>query len=352
MKLGLIGLPNSGKTTVFNALTGLNIDISYFHKKEPNLAMVEILDERITKLAELYVPDKITYATMEVIDFAADDTAEREERFNFPQIKILDALTIVIRNFKDNILDETYGKADIIRDLKEIEAEMLLSDMIITEKRLDKVKQNMKRNVPDAAAEEKTLQKILTALQEEKPIRELDLTPEEDKMIRGFQLLSNKPVMVLINSDENSYGKNAAVISELKDKGYFVDEIAGKYEMELSTLDEEDALIFRAEMNINDSAKDRIIALAYRILGYISFFTAGKQEVRAWTIVKGQNAQEAAGKIHSDMEKGFIRAECFSYDDLIEYGNEKTIKEKGKFRLEGKTYQVKDADILVIRFNK
>jgi len=181
-------------------------------------------------------------------------------------------------------------------------------------------------------------------------VRNLEFTPDEKKIIRGFRLLTEKPLMVILNSDENNFGKNQSLISEIE-KEYSVIELAGNFEMELSKLESEEAEMFMSDMNINESAVNRLIRFSYDMLGLISFFTVGKDEVRAWTITRGDNAVEAAGKIHTDLARGFIRAECFRYDDLKLLGSEKALREKGLFRLEGKTYLVQDGDIINIRFS-
>jgi len=230
---------------------------------------------------------------------------------------------------------------------------MVLSDLQIAEKRLEKVQLGFKRGVKTAEAlfEEKVLLKVVECLQQERPLRKLELTPDEEKTLRGFQLLTQKPVMILLNSDESNYLKNDELLDELRRKGYIVEDFAGKFEMELIGLDEADKQMFMADMGIESSVRDSIIRLAYNILGYINFFTVGKDEVRAWTITEGTNAQVAAGVIHSDLQRGFIRAECFNYEELMEYGSEKALREKGKFRLEGKTYRVVDGDIISVRFS-
>ena len=353
MKLGLVGLAHSGKTTLFNALTGLSAETGYYQKNnEPNIAITEIRDERVTNLSKLYEPQKTIYSSLEILDFPADEE-EKKKQFNGPQLKILDAFAVVLRNFSDPILDQSLGTPDPLKDLEDIEIEMILSDLQIAEKRLEKVQLGFKRGVKTAETlfEEKVLLRIVESLQNEKPIRGLELAPDEEKTIRGFQLLTQKPMMVLVNSGETNYLKNEELLDKIRQKGYIAEDFLGRFEMELIGLDEEDKQLFMEDMGIVSSARDRIISLAYRLLGYVNFFTVGKGEVRAWAITAGTNAQNAAGVIHSDLQRGFIRAECFSYDDIMEYGSEKVLREKGKFRLEGKNYLVNDGDILSIRFS-
>lgn len=353
MQLGLIGLPNSGKTTIFNALTGLNVETGYFHKDEPNIAVLEVVDHRVETLSEMYKPQKTTFSHIEVLDFPGDEEENRRTSLDSPNLRQVDALAIVLRNFDDQVLNESYGNPLPLKELISMETEMMLTDLQIAEKRLEKLRLNFKRGVKTAEMlfEEKVLVKVIDALHGEKPLRAVNLMPDEEKKIRGFQLLTIKPVMILLNSDERRYQRNQETLKAIEDQGYEAIDIAGKFEMELLSLEPDDAKIFLEEMGIETSVRDKVIQLAYRALGYISFFTVGKREVRAWTITKGENAQEAAGKIHSDMERGFIRAECFNYNDLIEFGSEKALKDRGKIRLEGKNYIVHDGDIIFIRFS-
>lgn len=354
MKIGLIGLPNSGKTTIFNALTGLTAEITSYSsgKAEPNLSVVNVIDERITKLSEMYNPKKTIYATIEFIDFVGlNEGAGREGLFSGSAtalIKNTDALCVVARNFDDALL----GDPTPFDDVEKIMDELLISDLIIAEKRLEKIELAYKRGQKTATLqfEEKVIKRIIEQLNENLPIRDLNLSDDELKSIRGFQFLTLKPAMVILNSSEDNFNNSAEIYEQLNSK-YKTLEFAGNFEMELNQLDEEEASEFMKDMGIEKSAQDRLTKFAYELLGYISFFTVGKDEVRAWTITKGDNAVIAAGTIHSDLARGFIRAECFNYKDLIELGSEKAIREKGKFQLEGKEYIVKDGDILNIRFS-
>ncbi len=357
MKIGISGLPKSGKTTIFNALTRLEADTSlYDSKMEPNLGNVLVLDERITHLSDLYKPKSTIYANIEFIDFPAMSEVNESHQFlgtsSMTLLKNTDALAIVLRNFSDPVLDETYHKPDPVKDFKSIYEEFILSDLITAEKRLEKIELGYKRGIktPAILLEEKVLRQIVETLNEIKPISSLSFTEDELKTIRGFQFLSQKPVLIVINSDENNLYQNDTIINSLKDYATCI-EFAGKFEMELSRMDEEEAKMFMDDMNIKDSAINVFTQTAYSVLGLISFFTVGTDEVRAWTIHKGDTALEAAGKIHSDLARGFIRAETFNYSDFNTLGSEKAIREKGLFRLEGKTYIVKDGDIINVRFN-
>lgn len=353
MKIGLIGLPHSGKTTIFNALTRSTAETSAYccSKGEPNRAVVEVMDERVTRLAELYKPKKITYATVEFMDFAGlSEGAGKGDVFSgaaMAMIKQVDALALVISNFQDGL--EAGGGP--LKDLEKVELELLLSDLIVVEKRLERIAWSFQRGQKSDAlkSEEKVLQKVLDHLNGNRPVRTMTLINEEARAVRGFQFLSGMPLMVILNSDEKNFGHNADLLQQIGNERMAI-EFAGQFEMELSRLeDEEEMRLFMEDMGIMESARDRLTQLAYSLLGYISFFTVGQDEVRAWTIRRGDTAVKAAGVIHSDLSRGFIRAECFSYSDLIECGSEKAVREKGLFRLEGKDYVVQDRDILSIR---
>ncbi|OQX94937.1 redox-regulated ATPase YchF [candidate division KSB1 bacterium 4572_119] len=355
MKIGLIGLKNSGKTTIFNALTKAQVEVNAFSnaKAEPNLAVVEVGDERIRKLSEMYDPKKTTFATIELVDFTGLSAGSaREGTFSsefLNLIKTMDALALVVKNFKD----ELNGELNPVKDIQQISDELLLFDLIFTENRLERIAHQFKRGkkTNDLVFEEKTLIRILDHLNNNNPLRTLELTRDEEKVIRGYQYLTQKPFLVILNSGEDNFGNGNGLITNIQ-KTHDLIEFSGQFEMELAQLeDEEDAKMFMDEIGIEASARDRLTKFAYQMLGYISFFTVGADEVRAWTIQKGDSAVQAAGAIHTDLMRGFIRAECFSYNDLIHAGSEKAVKTEGAFRLEGKDYIVRDGDIMSIRFN-
>jgi len=353
MKICLVGLPNSGKTTLFNALTKSEVEVTqYSTKGEPNVSVVDVLDERVTKLSQMYLPKKTIHATIEIIDFAGVSKGTAKDGVFSPDLMTLakntDAMALVIRNFSDDLS----GTPDPLGDINAIDEELLLSDLISTEKRLEKVKVSLKKGQKTTALqfEEKVLQKVLDQLNNSQPIRDLELSKEDEKIIRGFQFFTQKPVLIILNSDETNVNKNDQLITEIS-KFHDVLEVAGKFEMELSTLNDEEAEVFMEDIGITESVRSRLTTRLYKLLGYISFFTVGKDEVRAWNIIMGDTALAAAAAIHSDLARGFIRAECFTYSDLILLGSEKKVKEMGKFRLEGKGYVVQNGDILNIRFN-
>ncbi|MCJ7682547.1 MAG: YchF family ATPase [Candidatus Aminicenantes bacterium] len=354
MKIGLIGLPNTGKTTIFNALTRGYAEVTSYSGGlvEPHLAVVEVRDERVASLSSLYDPQKTVYTTVDIIDFAGlSENSARDGSYSadaWAQMRTTDAITLVLRNFSD----ETMPAPDPLQELKHLEEEMVLADLILAENRLERIEHQLKRSRGDnpLLREKSTFIILRDHLSDSRPLRELDLNPEEEKLVRGYSFLTKKSFLVVLNSDESLFGKNHKLLEDLETR-YTAVEFAGKFEMELSRLDDKDAKLFMEDMGIFESARDRMIRLAYRTLGYISFFTVGKDEVRAWNILSGQTALEAAGTIHSDLARGFIRAERFSYEDLITTGSEKSVRENGRFSLEGKKYVVHDGDILSIRFN-
>ena len=355
MRIGLIGLPNSGKTTVFNALTKQQAPVTVYAtaKAGSNVAIVEVPDDRISRLSEMYRPKKTAFSTVEFIDFVCvKEGSAKEGLFSGPDmgsIKAADALALVVRNFAN----EQESPCTPLNDIEKIMDELIISDLIIAENRLERIGHAFMRGTKTNAlqAEKKVLGRIVDHLSKNRAVSGLDLDKEQVKTVRGFQFFTQKPLMVILNSDESGFGKNGDLLREIEKK-YRVIEFAGKFEMELSALDDpEEEKIFMADMGIQESARDRLTRLAYGLLGYISFFTVGSDEVRAWNIREGKSALDAAGTIHSDLARGFIRAECFTYDDLIALGSEKAVREKGRMRLEGKNYQVQDGNILSIRFN-
>jgi len=355
MKIGLIGLPNSGKTTIFNALTKQEVPVTAYTnaKAEPNLAVVEVFDDRVNRLSEMYSPKKTVFTTIEFFDFVGvAKGSAKTGLFSGPDIELIksaDALAIVVRNFPN----EPEPLPTPINDMEMIIDELLISDLIIAENRLERIAHAYQRGKKTNAlqTEKKVIRKIVDHLSENRAISELELERDQEKILGGFQFFTKKPLMVILNSDENSFNRNSELIGKIEKKHQAI-EFAGKFEMELSGLnDSEEENLFMADMGIQESARDRLTRMAHGLVGYISFFTVGPDEVRAWNIHNGNTALEAAGVIHSDLARGFIRAECFKYDDLIKCGSEKAVREKGRMKLEGKNYLVQDGDILNIRFN-
>ena len=355
MKIGLLGFSNSGKTTIFNALTRSAAEVGTYanNNAEPNVAVVAVSDERITRLAQIYHPKKTTHATIQFVDFPClSHGAARKDDFSgerMNDVRTLDAIALVVRNFSSDLA----GNPTPLADIDTAVTEFILSDMIVAEKRLDRIAWSVRRGkkTQTMQAEEKVLRKILDELYQGRCVRELKLNPVEQKLISGFHLLTMKPFFVILNSGESNFGRNRELLIEIEAKHKAI-EFAGNFEMELAAFsDAEEARLFMEGMGIAASAHDRITRFAYEILDRISFITVGTDEVRAWTLRNGCTALEAAATIHSDLSRGFIRAECFSYDDLMACGSEKGIRDNGRFHLEGRNYRVKDGDILNIRFN-
>ena len=353
MELGLIGLPNSGKTTVFNAITRADVAVTAYAnpKAEPNIAIVDVDDPRVDQLAEIYEPKKIVRATVTFVDFVGvsrDDAGDGEifSPATMGKVKNADALAYVVRNFND----PTEGEPDPVGDSERLDEELLLADLILAERRLERIAEAERKGIAtqEIKLQGKALQRIHPQLEANGAIRDLELSRDEAAAIRGFQFLTQKPALVIVNSDESRFGQSGAAVEEIG-KRHRAIEFAGSFEMELGQLDEEEALEFRQDMGIETSARARLTRLAHEAVGYISFFTAGPKEVHAWNVRRGDNAVAAAGAIHTDLARGFIRAERFTVDEIVEHRTEKALKELGLVRLEGKDYEVRDGDVLFIR---
>jgi GTP-binding protein YchF len=360
MKVAIIGLANSGKTTIFNALTGLNLETTIYPTliAEPHIGVVKVPDKRVDKLSEIYKRKKTIYATVEYIDYIGLTKGDvQQNRKVFDLIKDADAIVHVIRGFEDESIVHPMGNVNPRRDAETIELEMIFGDLELVDKRLDRMQQGLKRGKKPDEAEKKILLKCKEALEKETALRDIDFTVEEQKVMRNLQFMSIKPELVVLNVSEQeiSSDKTKSTTKELKE--YFTGRhiriltLCGEIDMEIAQLSPEEAKAFLDDLKIQEPALNRLIHVSYDLLGLISFITVGEDEVRAWTIKKGTDAQRAAGKIHSDIERGFIRAEVVSFDDFIVQGNMAGVREKGLLRLEGKTYEVKDGDIINFRFN-
>lgn len=360
MKIAIIGLANSGKTTIFNALTGLNLETTVYPTvtAEPHIGVVKVPDVRVSRLAEVYNPKKITYATVEYIDYIGLTKGDIEQnRKVFELIKDADTIVHVVRGFEDESVVYPMGDINPRRDAETIELEMIFGDLELVDKRLERIEQGLKRGKKPDEGEKKVLLKCKEALEKETALRDLDFSDEELKIMRNLQFMSIKPELVVLNVSESniSSGKTKKATEELhkffKGRHVRVLDLCGKIEMEIAQLSKEEAAAFLEDLKIEEPALNKLIRISYDLLGLISFLTVGEDEVRAWTIKKGTDAQKAAGKIHSDIERGFIRAEVVSFDDFISCGSMASSREKGLLRLEGKTYEVKDGDIINFRFN-
>lgn len=366
MKVGIIGLPSAGKTTVFNAVSGGNAEVRSYGgsaEAEPNVAVVSVPDSRQDWLSDLYKPKKTTYATVELVDVAgvlpgqaAKDGFSQQMLTNLRQV---DALVHVVRDFANDSVPHPSGSIDPFRDAELLELELIIADLGVVEKRLSKIDAEMQRKKgPEknvAEAEKALLQTFLADLTAEKPLRQRKLSEEEERLIRGYTFLSQKPLFIVVNIDESKIGKDSdSVLAKVrafaeKSQMPFL-AFCGKTEMEIAQLPEEEKGEFLQAMGIEEASRDKLIKSAYELLNLIAFFTVGEDEVKAWTITRGTIAQEAARKIHSDIARGFIRAEVAPFNTLKELGTWNAAKDKGLVRLEGKEYHVQDGDCINFRF--
>lgn len=360
MKTAIIGLANSGKTTIFNALTGLNLEVTTFPtlSAEPHTGVVRVPDVRLEKLTKIFKPKKTTQATVEYIDYVGltkGDLAQNRKVFDF--IRDADAIVHVVRGFADESISHPMGGVGPARDAETVELEMIFGDLELVDKRLERMEEGAKKGKKPAESERNLLLKCKESLENETALRDLDFTEEEQMAMRSLQFMSIKPQLIVLNVAEeeiNSPGTRGAtdeLRSFFKGRQVRVLDFCGKIEMEIAQLPPDEARAFLDDLGIAEPALNKLIHLSYELLGFISFLTSGEDEVRAWTILKGIDAQKAAGKIHSDIERGFIRAEVVAYVDFIAHGSMAAAREKGLVRLEGKTYPVKDGDIINFRFN-
>lgn len=364
MELALFGLQKSGKTTIFNALTGGHAQTSAFSasRVEPNVAVVKVPDPRVEKLTEMYQPKKSTHATVKYVDVAGVTKEGGHEHKGVPEALLLyvsraDALIAVIRGFDDAVL----GAANPTADAESVHMELIFSDLAKVENRLPRLEKSILKltghEKETQMLEMHVLQKIKPALDENRAIRSVELSHEEEKAVRGFQFLSAKPVMYLLNVGEAQMSEGDALVAKMQVPGVTDGPhatsawLAGEIEMEISQLTGADRDAFLSDYKIERPAADRVIELSYGLLGYISFLTVGPDEVRAWTIVRGSSAPQAAGAIHSDFERGFIRAEVIAYEELLAAGTHANAKKHGKVRLEGKSYVVQDGDVINFLFS-
>lgn len=355
MRLGIFGLPQSGKTTLFNALTrGTQPIGAVTGKIEIHDAVVDVPDSRVDVLTSMFNPKKKIYAKVNYADIAGLDGSAGKSGISgelLNKLAQMDGFIHVVRCFENDTIVHPAGSINPQRDIETMDSEFIINDLIAVEKRLEKLAdEKRKGGGRDKAVIDREItlfNRMHDCLTEEMPLRNIEMSAEEEKSISGFGMLSRKPMLILLNLDET---QDPPVIHYTHRQSK-IDSIRGKIEMELSQLSLEDAAMFMEEYNISELGLNRVIRLSYDLLGLESFFTAGADECRAWTVQKNATAPEAAGVIHTDLQKGFIRAEVVAYNDLIELGSMNEAKAKGKLRLEGKEYIVKDGDILNIRFN-
>jgi GTP-binding protein YchF len=355
LRAGLVGLPASGKTTLFQLLTSAREAPRTHGKSEANVGISRVPDDRLDRLTALFQPKKHVPATVEFADVAAA-RGETKSAFDIAAYRNADALLHVVRAFRDPAVPHPAGGVDPARDVQTIEDELILADLGVIERRLDRLAKDLKKTPSaDLKAEHELLERARLTLEGGRALRTLGLSLDEARRLRGFQLLSAKPLLLVINLDESDMAaadraaSHAGLEARLQDLGAAAVGVCAKIELEIAQLDRDDAAAFMADLGLRDSGLDRVIRAAYELLGYISFFTVGEDECRAWSIPRQIPAVEAAGTIHSDIQRGFIRAEVVPWDTLLDRGTIAACRDRGELRLEGKDYVVRDGDVINFR---
>lgn len=367
MQIAIVGLAGSGKTTVFNTLTRGHAETGGYGGVTLNVGVVKVPDPRLERLAELFKPKKIVHADVTYVDLPAPPAStefhvgtEELPAEHLARLRDSDALLHVVRAWDDPHHPHPAGSVDPARDLEQLDLEFILADLAMVDRRLERLKASGRHGTPAEREanerEEAILSRLKPALEAGRPIRDEALDEDEEKALRGYRFLTQKPVLVLLNVGEADLANEPALIERIAG-GYhhqhaMVDALSARIEMELGELEPDEAAVFMEELGLHESSLDRVIALSYKLVGLISFLTAGPDEVRAWPIPAGSNAVDAAGAIHTDLARGFIRAETIAYEDLLEMGSMAEAKKHGRLRSEGKTYRVRDGDVIEILFSK
>ena len=366
MQIAIVGLAGAGKTTVFNTLTRGHADTGGYGGMQLNVGVVKVPDARLARLAEIFHPRRVVQADVTYVDLPApppssDGRIGTEElpAEHLARLRDADALLHVIRAWDDPAIPHPAGSVDPARDLEQLDLEFTLADLAVVDRRLERLRTGRHGTPAEREAndrEEGLLARLKAALEAGRAIRDVELEVGEEKAIRGFRFLTQKPVLVLLNVGESDLPRATALATEVA-AGYdhrhaLVDALSAKIEMELGEIEPDEARAFMDELGLTESSLDRVIHLSYRLLGLISFLTAGPDEVRAWPVPDGSTAVDAAGAIHTDLAKGFIRAETVAYDDLLELGSMADAKKAGRLRSEGKTYRVRDGDVVEILFSR
>jgi len=367
MQIAIVGLASSGKTTVFNTLTRGHADTGGFGGMQLNVGVVKVPDERLTRLAEIFKPKKIVQADVTYVDLPAPPAstegrvgAEELPAEHLARLRDSDALLHVVCAFDDPSVPHPEGSVDAWRDIERLDLEFILADLAVSERRIERLRTQGKHGTPaEREANDRELvilERLHEGLSAGRPIRDEALTPDDEKPIRGFRFLTQKPVLVLLNVGEKDLPREAEIVAGIADRyGHrqtLVDALSARIEMDLGELEPDDAAVFMEELGIKQSSLDRVIGLSYRLLGLISFLTAGPDEVRAWPVRSGSTAVDAAGAIHTDLAKGFIRAEVVAYEDLLRLHSMAEARKAGRLRSEGKTYLVQDGDVMEILFSR
>ena len=357
MEVGIMGLAASGKTSLFSLLTGQDPSTASGRRDTSQVGIAKVPDPRLDVLAEMYQPKKFTPATIRFADVPGiPDEHRGDTSFNLPELRTADALMVVLRNFESDAVAHPKGSVDPRRDLEHIEEEFILQDQMVVERRLERLRKDIqKRRDPDLERERDLLERCLVILESATPLRNESFDANARRKLRGFTFLSLKPLLVVVNVGEDDVASDPfsdpGWEAWTSRPGLAFTRVCATLESELAELDGDDAQVFMEDLGLEDRALERIIGESYRLLGLISFFTVGDDECRAWSIMDGTEALEAAGEIHSDIQRGFIRAEVVPFDELIEAGSLAACRQRGTLRLEGKTYQVLDGEVVHFRFN-